>query len=132
MAATANDGGLRLVSLQTGTTLCAFKGAGCVGRSGVARVGRDFVLVSAGNKALIQSFQLGKVFPCCIFVLPNTDDCVILRRPQEQPHQRSIPPERILSLSSTSDGLLLIGGGDSGNLYVWEVGVAISAFVPYP
>jgi WD40 repeat protein len=40
---------------------------------------------------------------------------------QEQIHTRSIPPERITSLASVGDGSYVIGGGESGHIFVWEV-----------
>jgi len=40
----------------------------------------------------------------------------------ESPAMRSVLPEKMRSLATTSDGLFIVGGGQSGHLYAWEAG----------
>lgn len=41
---------------------------------------------------------------------------------QAQPEVKSFPAEPIIPLVANSEGTYIVGGGISGEIYVWEVG----------
>ena len=47
----------------------------------------------------------------------------LLNFSQPQVEVRSFPAEPILPLVSDPEGNYLLGGGSSGNIYIWEVGL---------
>jgi hypothetical protein len=60
-AATAQDGNVHVLNMQTGVTVCVFKGATVGAKGGMMCVGKDFICCSHGTKALLHTFHWGKV-----------------------------------------------------------------------
>eukprot|EP00299_Pterocystis_sp_00344_P012647 c6100_g1_i1.p1 GENE.c6100_g1_i1~~c6100_g1_i1.p1 ORF type:complete len:409 (+),score=81.32 c6100_g1_i1:30-1229(+) len=98
VASTTTDNSTHVINLYNGASCCVFKTSACCGRNGFTCVGKDYIITSQSQKALLHSYQWGK----------------------EQVLHRSIPPEKVNCIASTADGSYVFAGGDSGNLYVWE------------
>lgn len=90
---------MHLWDLRTATTLVSYRPAAPASSAGVSCIGSDFVAVAQTTKPAIHIFNWRK----------------------DQPHCRMSLPERVVSMAVTQDAALLLAGGDSGRVFLWEV-----------
>eukprot|EP00298_Acanthocystis_sp_HF-20_P006623 c16420_g1_i1.p1 GENE.c16420_g1_i1~~c16420_g1_i1.p1 ORF type:complete len:427 (+),score=156.08 c16420_g1_i1:15-1295(+) len=108
VAACAQTESICVLDIHTGTVHQTFKSAGEAPLGGLSCVGLDYLVATQVQKSSIFSFQWHK----------------------DQPIQRSIPPEKLGAIKGTIDGYYVVGGGESGHMYIWETaqGNLIRAF----
>merc|ERR1740130_1269388 len=97
-------------------TVCAEEGTGFLWDLRTGNVTARFHGCSAKGEALATGGR--GVF---VAALPEQPKALGWSWGNEQPSMRAVLPEKMRSLAMTADSLFLIGGGQSGHLYAWEV-----------
>lgn len=94
----AEDGGLQLHQIASGTLLASYASAGCVSHGLVASARCGLVAAALGARAAVHVWRWSK----------------------DQPIERMVCPERLACLAMSTDGAFIAAGGLNGKLYLWE------------
>jgi WD40 repeat protein len=99
LTGSAEDESMHLWEMHTATTLVSYRPASPSSYASAVPVGRDLFAVSQPGKPALHVFNWRK----------------------DMPQARMSLPERIVALAASSDGAHVLGGGEGGRLFLWEV-----------